>query len=145
MNKFFYLDSNRGWHKKNCVHLDMGASYEHNLRIFNKAWALRAKGHDVITRCIFTSGDVGDLLDLKTEICYEFVNTETEKRKIHKANDYPVPVEFVDVNSSFEVKAILMDAIFGKSAHINYQTKQEKELINFLESRGIPTEVRWRE
>jgi len=84
--------------KRNCVRINVGNSYAHELKKFDLAYATLMNGEEFATECEFTfHGKNGrcDFVNLDTGIIYEILNSESEESINLKKEFYPLPIEKV--------------------------------------------------
>jgi len=79
--------------KRNCIRINTGSTYDHELEKFKICWELQKEGMHFLTEAVFErTGDRADIVCLDEGICYEIVKSESNESIKAKHAKYPLPV-----------------------------------------------------
>ncbi len=99
--------SNKSGSHRNCIRINIGSTFAHEVMKFHIAWDLIAEGHEVMIEAIFENEARADVLDLDTATVYEILHSETAVKAMEKINVYPPELEIIGVDSLTGEKKLL--------------------------------------
>jgi len=82
---------------RNCIRINIGNTFEHELEKLRICWNLQTVGQHFITEAEFEKGGRCDIVNLDLGLCYEIVKSEGKKSIQLKQSKYPLPIKVVEV------------------------------------------------
>ena len=83
--------------KRNTIRLNVGNTYEHELKKFEICWDLQRQGKHYITEAETEDGIRADIVNLDDGICIELVKSESKASIKAKMAKYPLPIEVIKI------------------------------------------------
>ena len=90
------------WHETshiNCFRLNVGNTFEHELKKFEIFYDLRKNKEDVITEARFKCGIRADVFEINAGIIWEVMHTETNQSISEKQNKLPAHIRIIKVKT----------------------------------------------